>query len=143
MGSRVTQQGRGTAVAVTQRGSPGVRPGATNDRTAGIVWDYRLAIGGEKDRWEWEVPVPKGLCFQRKYALFLKILNPFPQISIFSQGTRELRVTRIPQRVSRTACGKFLRPSFFFFFFFFPFPNFPLLKIFQAFSAEDAFALLT
>lgn len=145
MCSRVTQQGRGATVAVTQRGSPGVRPGATtSDGTAGIVWDYRLAIGGEKDRWKWEVPVPKGLCFQRKYAFFKKKLNPFPKYPslVRVQGSCASRGF-LKASLERPA-GNFLGQVFgFFFLFFFPFPNFPLLKIFQAFSAEGALALLT
>lgn len=63
-----------------------------------------------------------------------KILT-FPQISAFSQGTRE------SQCIPRWAGGEFPRPGAFCFP---PFLSFPLLQIFQAFSAKGAFfALLT
>lgn len=72
-------------------------------------------------------------------ALKKKILT-VPQISVFRQGIGSCGVVGIPQGGSRTACGKFLRPGCWVFS---PFLNFPLLKIFQAFSAEGPFALLT
>lgn len=53
--------------------------------------------------------LPKRVCslFKKKK---LKILFP-PIPSAFSRGSRELRATRIPARVFRTACGKLPRPS--------------------------------
>lgn len=124
---------RGAAEALTQRGAGGrgrsgwYQPRAkARDRTT-VQLDW-LVIGGRKDGWEFRV------CFKKK-----KILT-VPQISVFRQGIGSCGVVGIPQGGSRTACGKFLRPGCWVFS---PFLNFPLLKIFHAFSAEGPFALLT
>lgn len=95
--------------------------------------------------WEWEVPVPKGLCaflllLLLLFLLLLLLLLPILNFFNFSHGTREPRVNwRSPQASLEWPAGNFLGRVFFP-----PFlPNFPLLKIFQAFSAEGAFILLT
>lgn len=86
-------------------GAPGAQSGATaRDRTAGWLSEER------KDVWEWEVPVPKGLCaFLFLLLLLLLLLLQILNFFNFSQGTREPPVHwRTPQASLEWVEGNFL-----------------------------------
>lgn len=117
--------------AVTQRGAPpgvgGVRSLELKQETGQLSSLGPGGYRGRKDGWGF------GVCSKKKSLTV-------PQISDFRQGTGSCGSLGLLKASLERPAANFLGQVAGFFF---PLPNFPLLKIFQAFSAEGAFALLT